>query len=231
MPPKNEGHLDFSKMRFNVGSVPQNTDLVNHFQELSLYDEFSKYGGAPEGLPHRDNTIRYVLLAYDKGSPFQDIKTLPERNEKCLLEAGFKKTSDKWSEQIIDMVNGDIDEVNRMIRCFLFRIQDARKFNLRTAMEKALQDTIENIASPIIEIDADKKERAFKLRFENSQNALKMIGDLESLESEIFFREDVAALAKESDKDQSIFMAGAAERLAALAMESASTNKNSKGKK
>jgi hypothetical protein len=218
--------LDFSKMIFDVSQIPPGTDIVHKFPRLAVYEEFSLYGGTPAGLPHRDNTISYVFYAYDKGCPFQEFKSLTERNDKCLLKAGFKKNKkNEWEESVQLMIKGAIPEVNKMIRCFLFKIQSCRKFNLFNAMENAFQDTLENISNPIVESEADKKERAFKVRFDNTQNAKTMIKDIEELEKELFDnREDIKTLA--GDKEQSMFTAGAAERLS----EMASSNGNGKHK-
>lgn len=210
-------NLDFSKMIFDVSKVPHGTDLIQHFNRLAVYEEFALYGGTPAGLPHRDNTIRYVFHAYDKGCPFQELKSLPERNDRCLIESGFKKgKKGEWSEDILSMVMGKTPEVNKMIKCFLFKIQNCRKFNVYNGTERALQDIIENMYSPIVEdIEADKKERAFKLKIENSASAATMIDRLEKLEKELFQeREDIKELAKGTDLGESLFEEGYAEKIA-----------------
>lgn len=208
--------LDFSKMIFDVSQIPQGTDIIQKLPRLAVYDEFSKYGGTPAGLPHRDNTIRYVMYAYDKGSPFQEFKSLPERNERCLLEAGFKKNKkNEWEEGMQLMIKGAIPEVNQMIGCFLFKIQNCRKFNLYNGMEKAFQDIIENMYSAVDNLESDKKERAFKIKIENSVSAITMIGTMEKLEGELFMhREDIKEISKGTDMAQSLFEEGYAEKIA-----------------
>jgi hypothetical protein len=208
--------LDFSKMLFDVSQVPQGTDLIQKFPRLAVYDEFALYGGTPAGLPHRDNTISYIFYAYDKRCPLHEIKTLPERTDKCLIMAGFKKNNkNEWSDEIQKMVVGAIPEVNKMIRCFLFKIQNCRKFNVYNGMEKALQDIIENMHSPIEDLEADKKERAFKLKIENSESAVAMINSLENLEKELFMDDEVIKeIAHGTDLKKSDYEEGYAEKFA-----------------
>jgi hypothetical protein len=215
MPPiKKESSLDFSKMIFNVSQVPENVDLVDKFKRLQLYDEFTSYKGTPAGLPHRDNTIRFVFYFYDKGCPFQDLKTYKERLDKCLDWAGFKKTKGEWPESIQSMVDGDIEEVNKMIRCFLFKIQDCRKFNAYVSIDKAYQDTIENISSPIKEDDISKREKAFELRHKNIENLIKIMDKIDSLEKELFNdKEEIKELSKGTDLRKSDFNEGHAEKM------------------
>lgn len=221
-----EVKLDYSKMIFDISNIPMEVDLCERFKRLAVYDEIHGYGGTFEygeeifSLPERDNALRYIFYYYDLNCPFQEFKSVTERAEKCLLKAGFTKEGKEWSKEIQFMVKGQIAEVNAMIKCFLFKIQNCRKFSLKCAMEKALEDTIENISSPILETDASKKEAAFKTRHANTDSAMVLVNNIEKLEIEIFQdREDIKEIISE-DKDKSIFASGAAERFADMAKKS-----------
>lgn len=49
---------------------------------------------------HADSIIRYLVMMYDKGSPFNEIKNLNERKSTCAQEAGFKVNKKKEIDRV-----------------------------------------------------------------------------------------------------------------------------------
>lgn len=209
-------NLDFSKMAFNVYDVPHGEDLLHRFPRLAVYSELSSYEGSLKGLPNRDMVIRHVAQFYDKEWPYQELRSYNERLDKSLEDAGFKKKKGEWPVEVQGVIKGEIPEVNNIIRCFLFKINNCRKFNAYLSIDKACQDTIENISMPINEADITKREKAFEIRAKNIENLMGYIEKIEKLEKDLFQDRDDVRDHANSDKDKSIFSAGAAEMLSEL---------------
>lgn len=199
--------LDFSKLLLNVHDIDEGVDLMDVFPKLNLYADFVGYK-----KKDRNKIIRYVMYAFDVNSPLMELSILKDRTDHALNLAGID--TKKRREEI----HGRTDSfVNALIRTFIAKIQANRKFELYMSMEAALQDLLENISAPIHSDDKTnpaKFQTANKTRFENSMNAEQLIKSLDKLEEEIFPHFHEVKYLLGSDKEASVFSAGAAEGLA-----------------
>ena len=206
---KNFDKLDFTRMSMDVYATKHGTDLLAKFKDLSLHKAFANY---PD--KDRDKIIRYVMYAYDKGSPFMRIEDKRVRCTDAAICAGFE------GKEVEDVIQEKSKPLQAMIACWLVKVQNHRKFNLYINMEKAFNEMLENIGNNLDDdelLDPDKKEKAYKTKFDNANNAVALDAKLEALQNEIFPRfEEVEGLLI-SDKEKSDFQESAAEGLVRLA--------------
>ena len=203
---------DFSEMMFNIHEVPHGTDLCDHFPKLRMYKEFQGYSNAD-----RNKVIRYIMYFYDKNSPYvRHIADYHERQERCLLEAGFKKTGREWPKKVQKYIDGKSADVNNMIQCFMIKLVNCYEYQVYTTFEKLFQDLIKTISQPIDEEDADpdKIERAYKLRIENKTGLIDLKNELNSLRQQMYPDYERVEAIIENKKEESVFKAGAPEAFA-----------------
>jgi hypothetical protein len=155
MPPKNESHLDFSKMMFDVSAVPQGQDLCNRFQKLGQIKEFQSY---PH--PDRNRVIRYVVMMYDVKSPLRD--TYPDlqlRKEAALDLAGFDKNAkgDYKDEKVHLIMDMKDEEVNALIFEYL-KLQNSRTWMMIVSTEEMFLEYQKLIMEPIKKKDGEKEK-------------------------------------------------------------------------
>lgn len=211
MKPVSFEKLDFGKMAFDVYATKAGTDLVKKFKKLALFAEFRDYKGED-----RDKLIRFVMYGYDKNSPFMRLEDREERLTQSALCAGFNETE---AETLIYI---KVPAVRAMVKAWLVKVQNHRRFRLYINMELAFYEMLENIGTPLEEteldesgvvqaMDPDKKEKAFKVKFDNTKNAMELEQKLEHLANEIFpnFQEVEGLLI--TDKERSDFIEGAVE--------------------
>ena len=140
-------------MKFNVCDLPLDTDIVTHFKELSSYKEFTDYKDKDKNL-----VLRYIFLCYDFKTPL--LKTHPElkkRKEEAMDLAGFERNSKgKFSEKLINVMDMKDEGVNKIILCFLTRIQNNMAWTLFVANEFTFSDNMRLLMKPL-EGDDDKK--------------------------------------------------------------------------
>jgi hypothetical protein len=195
--------MDFSKMIFNVYDVEDNVDLLDRFPRLNAYEEFASYSKRD-----RDKLFRFIFYAYDKNSPLMDYRIQRER----LFHAfELSEITPKHREKIL---SGGVPELDSMVRVFLSKIINNRKFELYISMCAALDDLLDIISKPIEKGEKDdpkKLQDANKVRYTNSTNAKDLINDIEKLEEELFPHFDEVRGLLLNDKEASVFQAGAAE--------------------
>lgn len=144
---------EFKLMKFNVSELPIDADILLHFPELKSYKEFSEYKDKDKNL-----IFRYVFLCYDIKSPL--FKTQPElkkRREAAMELAGFERGSKgKFSDKLSSIMEMRDELVNKIILCFLTRIQNNMAWALFVANEFTFSDNMRLLMKPL-EGDDDKK--------------------------------------------------------------------------
>jgi len=103
---------DFDNMYLNVRKVPIGEDLFKVFPILSKYKEFS----GKTGNLKKELVIRYIVYAFDKGSPLNSIVDIMERRVEALKLAGFKTDARGKYPRFVDMmVHSIVPTINQMI--------------------------------------------------------------------------------------------------------------------
>ncbi len=147
---------DFSKLRVKINKIPDNKDIIKEQPLLQQYPEFNDYCGAD-----RNNLVRYIILAYDPGSPFVEEFTsdLKRRKEAAADEAGFQriKSTGKWPEEVQEILNLDREDVVDMVFCYL-RIVNNQTWSLIVTNEQVFSEYTRLLLSPVAYSSYTKKE-------------------------------------------------------------------------
>lgn len=203
---------DYKRMMFNVSAIPDDSDILDAFPEMKLYQEFSKR--IPDGIS-KNKIIRYICLVYDKNSPFKmKYKDLTQRKVRVIMDVGFEMVDKKFPEEIEDVIKGKTPVVNDMAIAFIKMHNDISYSHLvmmETLYYQKMKDVFYGSADKITEIQKIKES------FEAAQKDVFM-GDqdkslLESLYKSI--NQDKIRLAPE-DIAQSIIDKGMKATVEAL---------------
>jgi hypothetical protein len=104
--------LDYSKMICNPMVVPDKKSPEDHYEIFKRYREFIQ---DTPGI-NRNKLFRYIPLVYDKHSPLREhIDDIRKLKGKAAELAGFRRTNDRYSEQIEILIACKNSTVNSMI--------------------------------------------------------------------------------------------------------------------
>jgi hypothetical protein len=104
--------LDYSKMICNPMVVPDKKSPEDHYEIFKRYREFIQ----PTPSLNRAKLFRYIPLVYDKNSPLREhIEDIKKLKGKAAELAGFKRTNDRYPEQVEMMIACRNQTVNSMI--------------------------------------------------------------------------------------------------------------------
>lgn len=124
---------DFEQMTFPIYEMPKSQSVLKTFPRLGKVPVFKMT--LPKGL-NRDMVMRYIIYLYDPGCPFQIVDDQDgERTLLALEYAGFNLKVDDLSEEVKNMVNGNVGEINEMIITFWRTLRDPLYTHLK-AMER-----------------------------------------------------------------------------------------------
>lgn len=124
---------DFEKLLCNIYDVPPDKDLLEHFPKLNQFKEFA----AINHIPLRNRIIRYIILMYDKESPFTRIPNIITRKIECAKEAGFVVGFDgKFNEEAETLIRGGNTDANKMIIKYL-RLHRSPSFSYLVTLNEA----------------------------------------------------------------------------------------------
>lgn len=173
---------DFTNLKYNVVKVPKTTKVVDYFEDLKKYPEFTT-GYLKQVKAAPDKCIRYALLMYTDNVIHRVIPELAGRKREAALLAGIEpdengKFSNMYEEIFLcekRIINDIFVRVIRMNHNIAFR-------NLIT-FEEALEKEIGKL------IDPDKRDdkETVKVIHENI-NRFKI--DIEKLQLELL-KEDI----------------------------------------
>lgn len=100
--------MDFSKLTFPIHGV--NADWCRKFPILKDYG-FDKL---PDSI--RNETIKYIIYAFDRNSPLHSIPDVLQRRKKAVELAGFKLNSrGNYSKEVEDIIFSQNELVNHLI--------------------------------------------------------------------------------------------------------------------
>jgi hypothetical protein len=175
---------DFDDMMFNV-MKSSTSAVLTQFPALAEYEEFTaNLGGMAR---YRSNIIRYIVLMYDRNSPFMQMEDIHEKKIKCALLAKFKAEKKnngihKHFDPAVDkMIKGYNETVNRMVIRYC-RMQGSTRFT----MIMASRDTFYDLAYRVLKrkADDDGKEGSEKVKLISSMN--KSIDEIDEMAVNLF---------------------------------------------
>lgn len=123
---------DFAKMLF---PLQDSDNVLADFPKLKSYPEFG------HDINEVDKVIKYVGLAYDKGSPLQKIDNIVHRKVTAAMIAGFANTDDPYIQDIMKCRNVI---VNLMIIRYC-RLMRSRTYMVIVTGNEILNDTMEQL--------------------------------------------------------------------------------------
>jgi len=168
---------------------------------IRKYEEFTSYGGTPEGMLNRDKVIHYINYMYSERSPliknFRD--NLGERKLNAAKMAGFDSkeiNGDKVKDELFDLKE---EKVFKMIMTFI-KIQKNTLLSSIVTAEQALYEFHGIIAKPLQSTD----EKDVTIAAKNKSAILKECDEirerLKGYYKEFFGdNDDVARVYKSSD--------------------------------
>ncbi len=127
--------LEFQSMMFNVDKIPEGVSVIQFFKELGKIREFKASAG--EGID--DNKVNlYVLLLYDKGSPYRKKYTdILKRKIEVVHDVGFEIDPDGIFESAVeDFLRGRNIVVNKKIVAFV-RMHRNYNYSYQISVETA----------------------------------------------------------------------------------------------
>jgi len=138
--------------------------LIGDKDPLEVFPRLSKYEEFHVELEHKEKVIKYILLAYDPGSPYYRLESIPQRKANAAVAAGFKMKSDAFDPKVVEMFECKITPINLMIIRFC-RIFGDRTYTLMVAGNEAFSDAIIHLLTPSKGDDAiadtEKKQKIF----------------------------------------------------------------------
>lgn len=127
---------DFDKLMFPIMGMKENASPVKEFPKLSKYPEFTDFCGSKMSTVRRCRIFKYIVLMYDKNSPF--ISKVPDNNRRKIEVAKFVNLipDPKVVEESIKNILKNSDEkVNKMIIAFC-RMQNDPLWSLVVALDQ-----------------------------------------------------------------------------------------------
>jgi len=126
---------EFQSMMFNVDKIPDGTSVTSFYKELGKIKEFKASAG--EGIDNNKVDL-YVLLLYDKGSPYRKKYTdILKRKIEVVHDVGFEINPDGTFESVVeDFLRGKNLVVNKKIVAFV-RMHRNYNFSYQVSVETA----------------------------------------------------------------------------------------------
>jgi len=152
---------DFRGLLFNVYELPLDKDPRHHWQQLNTYPEFKKLQH-PKLIGNFNEVFRYMVYMYDKNSPLLHITDIYKRKSKAAQLAGFEVSGragkKRFSEFVIDVINCENEETNKMIirMCIL---QRSDKFSLLVVGYENFYNTLKELVDSESDKTKDTKDK------------------------------------------------------------------------
>ena len=175
---------DFSRMRYQINSLSKDVRVVDIFPELGKYKDLK-----PVGVMNADTLLRYVIYAYDMGSPFHKAGETQKRKLLAMEECGLKKPNTTFSDlddELMDILRGKNQDVNAMA-VQIIRLQNNVKFTLLMAQNDNYYYGIFLLMSNKNSLGDPIKDATDKNKF--SETLTSMATAIEKLSKEVFYDE------------------------------------------
>jgi hypothetical protein len=140
---------DFDKMEFNITKIPKGKGVLEYFKRLSQYPSFTEYDREDS-----ERAIRYLLLMYDKGSPFVTYYAdLRQRKESVAVYVGYDPERDEARlEELYDL---DDERFVDMLLAFL-KGQNWLKWSLLVSNEQTFYEYQRSVLRRVTNYKTDK---------------------------------------------------------------------------
>lgn len=163
---------DFDGLMLNVMKHPVDEDLLQVFPILGAYNVFKEqvFGISKTKL------IRYIVLAFDRGTPLVSINDIMERRVKAMLLAGVPvNRHGKFPEEIDMILKSQKPEVNNMVIQYCI-LSGGSKYSVFVTYQEVLRKQLEKL------LGADENQDT-KVLIQNINN---IKGQIDHLTKEIF---------------------------------------------
>lgn len=132
-------------MLFNVDKVPEGTSVLTYYKELNKIKEFKASAG--EKLDN-DKVNLYVLLMYDKGSPYRKkYSDILKRKIEVVHDVGFEVNAEGvFDSPVEDFLRGRNTIVNKKIVQFV-RMHRSYNYSYQISIETAYANLMLEIQS------------------------------------------------------------------------------------
>ena len=132
-------------MLFNVDKVPEGTSVLTYYKELSKIKEFKVSAG--DKLDN-DKVNLYVLLMYDKGSPYRKkYSDILKRKIEVVHDVGFEVNAEGvFDSPVEDFLRGRNPIVNKKIVQFV-RMHRSYNYSYQISIETAYANLMLEIQS------------------------------------------------------------------------------------
>ncbi len=136
---------EFTSMMFNVDKIPEGTSVLAYYKELNKIKEFKASAG--EDLDN-DKVNLYVLLMYDKGSPYRKKYTdILKRKVEVVHDVGFEiNIEGVFGSPVEDFLRGRNKVVNQKIVQFV-RMHRNYNYSYQISIETAYANLMLEIQS------------------------------------------------------------------------------------
>jgi len=160
---------EFQNMMFNVDKIPEGTSVLRFYKELGKIREFKTSAG--EGLDNNKVNL-YVLLMYDKGSPYRKKYTdVLKRKIEVAHDVEFEVVEGGIFDSVVeDFLKGRNVIVNKKIVQFV-RMHRNYKYSYQVSIEA----TYANLMLDIQSGDTKGIKTLGELRDELEENLLEIL--------------------------------------------------------
>jgi hypothetical protein len=162
---------EFSQMRFDPIKVPEGTDILKFYKDLSKIKEFRTNPG--EGL---DNTkiMQYIMCMYDYHSPYRKkYNDILKRKVEVANDCEFKVLEDGSFESVVeDFLRGKNEIVNKKIIQYVI-LHRNYKYSYQISVETAFVNLMLEIQGG--ETDTKSITKLGELRDELESNLMELL--------------------------------------------------------
>ncbi len=95
---------DFDDLRYPVHKLDK--------PFLDAFPEFKKYPEFQATIQNKEKVLKYVVLYYDKHSPFRSIEKIEDRKVQAAFKAGFEVKREQFDKSVEDILVCGNQEVN-----------------------------------------------------------------------------------------------------------------------
>ena len=160
---------EFLQMMYNPDKVSEGTSVLSFYKDLAKIKEFKWNPG--EGIDN-EKLIRYILLMYDRNSPYRKkYSDISRRKIEIAHDVGFPTMEDgKFESPIEDFLKGRNTIVNRKIVAYI-KLHRSYKYAYQVSIEETYYNLIEGMLGGETKNVAELR----KLRDELEENLLELL--------------------------------------------------------
>lgn len=135
---------EFKDLMFDISKVDVSHSITEKYPQLKKVFKTRDRNSCAESNLDFQKVIRYIILAYDKGSPcIRDFPEISMRKNRALLEAGFRK-GEGWRREIKQMAACENKMINSMIIRYI-RLHRNQKWASMLVLQEAYYKLMKKI--------------------------------------------------------------------------------------